>query len=374
MYSEYELSVFVSSISKYLLIALLCSKLLLASSFCFAEQTKIGVAAIVNDATVVGRGELEPNAVIYEHDVIKTGNNGSITILFNDESMFTLGPNAHASIDVFENSGRSKTDRSIIQVTQGYFHYYPGAILAQGGSQFIAVGNKLLGKANGEDHGKPAPLNTQSGYIPPTGTGGLSLYVSNGIKGNVVGPDIQFKGKVDVFDKTDSGLKFLGSAPAAEVSGLKTGVGPGFKPDGPDINPGRGPDINPGRGPDINPGHGIPGGGIPGGGIPGGGTHGGGIPGGGIHGGGIHGGGIHGGGIPGGGIPGGGIPGGGIPGGGIPGGGIPGGGIPGGGIPGGGIPGGGIPGGGIPGGGRPDHAPPGHGGDNPGRGRGRGHR
>jgi len=111
-----------------------------------AKQVEIGIGAIAIDASVIGKGKFLANDTIDEGNSLKTGDKGSTTILFNDESMLTLGPKAHASIEVYKETQDGKPGRSIIRVHEGQFRYFPGAILENGGSQFIAVGNKLLGK------------------------------------------------------------------------------------------------------------------------------------------------------------------------------------------------------------------------------------
>lgn len=131
---------------KKIIIALLSGSLLLASTYSSAKQTEIGIAAIATDTRLLGKGEFVVNDTLNEGDSLKTGKKGNATVLFNDESMLTLGPNAHASIEVYEEGKNGKPGRSIIRVHKGQFRYFPGGILENGGAQFVAVGNKLLGK------------------------------------------------------------------------------------------------------------------------------------------------------------------------------------------------------------------------------------
>lgn len=136
----------MSTKTKKIFVTLITSGLLLISSLSLAKQADIGIGAIAVNASVIGKGEFVANDTINEGDSLKTGDKGSTTILFNDESMLTLGPKAHASIEVYEETQNGKPGRSIIRVHRGQFRYFPGSILESGGSQFVAVGNKLLGK------------------------------------------------------------------------------------------------------------------------------------------------------------------------------------------------------------------------------------
>ena len=137
----------MKTILKNLSIFLVSTSLLLAGSTVTAKQIEIGIAAVATDASLVGKGEFVVNDTLDEGDSLKTGDKGNTTILFNDESMLTLGPNALVSVEVYEEAKGGKPGRSIIRVHKGQFRYFPGAILENGGSQFVAVGNKLLGKS-----------------------------------------------------------------------------------------------------------------------------------------------------------------------------------------------------------------------------------
>ena len=136
----------MDTIAKKIFIALMTSSLLLASSISSAKQVEIGIGAIAVDANIIGKGKFVVNDTVDEGDGLKTGDKGNTTILFNDESMLTLGPGAHASVEVYEEAKEGKPGRSIIRVHTGQFRYFPGDILENGGSQFVAVGDQLIGK------------------------------------------------------------------------------------------------------------------------------------------------------------------------------------------------------------------------------------
>lgn len=118
-----------------------------ASFNLFAKAEEIGIAAISVETNIVGKGEFAVNDVLHEGDEITTGSKGTTTILFNDESMLTLGPNARAYIETYHEGTDGQAGESIIRVSQGQFRYFPGSILENGGSQLIAVANKFYGKS-----------------------------------------------------------------------------------------------------------------------------------------------------------------------------------------------------------------------------------
>ena len=270
----------MNSLPKILSVILLASLLLCVSPLSFAKKNNIGVAAIVKDAHIIGKGAFETGDTLDEGDELKTGVKGNVTILLNDESMLMIGSNTHARFDVYEENN-NKPGRSIIRIIQGSFRYFPGNILASGGSQFIAVGEKLLGKA-ATPNVKNAPpsnitptlrLKNKAGAaqalkknppireFPAIGTGGLSRFETNGLSGHVSEKSVQFTGEVDVFNSTDSGLNFVGTSKALNATSIV--IGQESLPNGKDFpevgNPGG--DIPSGLGGNIPPG--LGGGGPP---------------------------------------------------------------------------------------------------------------
>ena len=282
----------MNSLPKILSVTLLASLLLFVSPISFAKKNNIGVAAIVKDAHIIGKGAFETGDTLEEGDELRTGVKGNVTILLNDESMLMIGSNTRARFDVYEENN-NRPGRSIIRIIQGSFRYFPGNILASGGSQFIAVGEKLLGKAASSNVKKDptsdiAPtliLKNKAGAaqalnknrtireFPTIGTGGLSRFATNGLSGHVSEKSVQFTGEADVFNSTDSGLNFVGTAKAFKETsivigqeslpnekdfpgvGIPPGLNVGITPElGGDLPPGLGGDIPPGLGGDIPPG------------------------------------------------------------------------------------------------------------------------
>ena len=162
----------MNSIHRQIVISLISTGFMLISTISSAKQSEIGIAAVATDVRLIGKGEFVVNDTLDEGDSLKTGEKGYTTILFNDESMLTLGPNAEANIEVYEEPKDGKPGRSIIRIIKGQFRYFPGGILESGGSQFVAVGNKLLGKsASVRDQQRRADHNPATGS---TGRAGQS--------------------------------------------------------------------------------------------------------------------------------------------------------------------------------------------------------
>ena len=138
-----------------------CVVLLGTSLNLLAKSEEIGIAAISVETNIVGKGKFEVNDTLYEGDEITTSSKGTTTILFNDESMLTLGPDAHARIETYQEGSAEQAGKSVIRVTKGQFRYFPGDILDSGGAQFIAVADKLYGKIISPKSNAPiTPANT----------------------------------------------------------------------------------------------------------------------------------------------------------------------------------------------------------------------
>lgn len=120
-------------------------------------QADIGVGAIVIDTQIEGKGDFETNAGIKVGDTITTGAKGNVTILFDDESMLTLGPNAKAKVVRYSETPAPGV--SEIKIISGGFRYFPGIILENGGQQVL---NNIGGTstASSNTSGPDVALNT----------------------------------------------------------------------------------------------------------------------------------------------------------------------------------------------------------------------
>jgi len=120
-------------ITRRLTTALLVSVLISLPLLVLAADN-IGIAAVATEVQIEGKGTFNINDEVAIGDVIKTGEKGSVTILFNDESMLTLGPNSTARLDSYNEAppGEAK-----VTILSGNFRYFPGTILEQGGNQTV---------------------------------------------------------------------------------------------------------------------------------------------------------------------------------------------------------------------------------------------
>ena len=136
------------------IMALATILLLVLSPFAHAD---IGIGAIVIDSQIEGKGDFEINGGIKVGDTITTGPKGNVTILFDDESMLTLGPNAKAQIVKFSETPAPGV--SEIKIISGGFRYFPGLILENGGKQIL---NNIGGASTTDNNisGPDIALNT----------------------------------------------------------------------------------------------------------------------------------------------------------------------------------------------------------------------
>jgi len=117
-------------------------------------QAEIGIGAIVIDSQIEGKGDFGTNDAINVGDIITTGPKGNVTILFDDESMLTLGPNAKAQIVKY--SGTPAPGVSEIKIISGSFRYFPGIILENGGKQVL---NNLGGTSTTDNNNSSSNLD-----------------------------------------------------------------------------------------------------------------------------------------------------------------------------------------------------------------------
>lgn len=106
-----------------------------------------GVVAIATETEVEGQGALEINDTVKVGDHITTSSKGSVTLLLNDESILTLGPNTRATIAIYDEGNAEHPGKSMIHVVEGTFRFIPGAILSEGGAQFVGTKAKYVGES-----------------------------------------------------------------------------------------------------------------------------------------------------------------------------------------------------------------------------------
>lgn len=112
-----------------------------------AGAASIGVGAIAVDARFDGKGAFAADSPLAVGDTLQTGPAGTATVLFNDESMLTLGPNGHARIVIYDPGTAGRPGKMLVRIHAGRFRFFPGKILEQGGAQWVLAGQQLMGSS-----------------------------------------------------------------------------------------------------------------------------------------------------------------------------------------------------------------------------------
>ncbi|MBI1363932.1 MAG: hypothetical protein GC134_08090 [Proteobacteria bacterium] len=96
-------------------------------------EDAIGIAAVVRGkVTVTGadgaKRDLSSKDQIYQNDTITTGAEAQAQIIFNDETIFTVGRNSEVILDTFVYNPETHEGSSVINVTKGFFKFLTGKI------------------------------------------------------------------------------------------------------------------------------------------------------------------------------------------------------------------------------------------------------
>ncbi len=97
-------------------------------------QTSIGVSAVVqNDVSLQSQGSADPRAAIpsesvFMGDVVRSGDDAAIQIIFNDETIFSLGENAEIEIDEFVYDPAAQNGSITASIARGSFRFMSGQI------------------------------------------------------------------------------------------------------------------------------------------------------------------------------------------------------------------------------------------------------
>ena len=89
------------------------------------------VKKISGSATVVRQGQAIPatnGLEIWENDTVRTGDNGSIGIVFNDDTFLSLGPGSILVIDEFVFAPKQGKFSIVIRMVKGTAAYLSGLI------------------------------------------------------------------------------------------------------------------------------------------------------------------------------------------------------------------------------------------------------
>ncbi|MCX5875436.1 MAG: FecR domain-containing protein [Deltaproteobacteria bacterium] len=97
-----------------------------------AAQPAGKVDAVVGQVTVAGADgairTLDKDAPIFSGDIISTGPNSRVRIVFSDEGMIFLRPSTRFVIDSYKHTGNSQQDESKFSLVRGGFRSVTGAI------------------------------------------------------------------------------------------------------------------------------------------------------------------------------------------------------------------------------------------------------
>jgi len=106
--------------------------LLVGAGAAFAVES-IGSVARAVQTIAVGKGEVHTGDAVFVGDEFAVGRSGTLTILFNDESVLTLTPGSRAKISPGAQKGSKKRGAAsfVIQLN-GRYRWTPGNTLGQG--------------------------------------------------------------------------------------------------------------------------------------------------------------------------------------------------------------------------------------------------
>lgn len=102
------------------------------SSLSFASDKPVGVVKIVNNSAFIIRGQQNISAQeglkLFENDMLKTAKDGSIGVIFNDDTVVALGPNSKLIIDEFVFSPEIGKLSFVTRMVRGTASFLTGII------------------------------------------------------------------------------------------------------------------------------------------------------------------------------------------------------------------------------------------------------
>jgi hypothetical protein len=109
-----------------------CLSLILYVSLASAEETKAGFVKSVSGQVFIGRKQVKIPAKaddkLFENDVIITGPDGKIGIIFQDNSVLGIGSNSQVNISKFAFEPANKKLAFLVQIKKGTLVYLAGLI------------------------------------------------------------------------------------------------------------------------------------------------------------------------------------------------------------------------------------------------------
>ena len=105
-----------------------------------ASETKAGVVKNASGHVFIDRQQISIPANagdnLFENDVIRTGPDGSIGVIFQDNGVMGIGPNTRVNISKFAFEPANQKYGFIAQITKGTLVYFAGLIAKQKNVRF----------------------------------------------------------------------------------------------------------------------------------------------------------------------------------------------------------------------------------------------
>jgi hypothetical protein len=115
-----------------LTVIIACLTLIMYISLASAEETKVGFVKSVSGQASIGRKQISNPAKVgdklFEHDIIITGSDGKIGVIFQDNSVLGIGSNTQVNISKFAFDPVNKKFAFFAQIKEGTLVYIAGLI------------------------------------------------------------------------------------------------------------------------------------------------------------------------------------------------------------------------------------------------------
>jgi len=112
------------------LIGMLCLLFLFSAGVSLAENSYIGSVKTLDGTVVIQSGGVEATPVLgtrlFAQDTVKTGPDGSVGIILQDDTVFTLGPDSELALKEFRFDPRQKDFSLVSRMVRGTFVYVSG--------------------------------------------------------------------------------------------------------------------------------------------------------------------------------------------------------------------------------------------------------
>jgi hypothetical protein len=113
-------------------IVMVCLSLLMHVCVASAEETKAGFVKNVSGHAFISRQKISVPAKIgdklFVNDIIITGSDGEIGVIFQDNSVLGIGPNTRVNISKFAFEPAKKKFAFLLQIKRGTLVYFAGLI------------------------------------------------------------------------------------------------------------------------------------------------------------------------------------------------------------------------------------------------------